>query len=111
LDGEPNMASEVARLDEAISALKTESKAFAGATDYADLISRLDDLIPEDQRSDAPANASEIDRVFHKITTALSAAKRPVVPATDAKRPDLQTPIQDFSTLPAHARMARGYAA
>ncbi len=111
LDGEPDFAAEIARINVDLAALAEESKAFRQSFDYADLLAQLDTLIPEDQRSNAPADASDIDKVFHKITTALAASKRPVVPVTDTAKPSLETPAEDFSSLPPHVRIARGYAA
>lgn len=123
IDGEPDWAAEVARLDTEIkvmaeslapaeSELRTSMKAMEiGDADYAKLIASLDELIPAETKADAPKNLSRMDELMWRVTTAAETLKRPVVPATDAKRPDLQTPTEDFSTLPAHARIARGYAA
>lgn len=111
LDGEPDFGAEITRLHADLAALKEESEALRQSTDYADLIARLDSLVPEDQRTNAPSDASDIDKVFHKITTALAASKRPVVPLTDTARPSLETPAEDLSSLPPHVRIARGYAA
>ncbi len=122
-DGEPDLASEIARLDLDIKALAeqlapTEAELKASIksvemsdADYAKLIADLDGMISDDERSKAPANASRLDQLMWHVTTAANSLKRPTVPATDAKRPTLETPAEDFSTLPAHARMARGYAA
>lgn len=111
LDGEPDLAAEIARLNDTLSTLKADTEALKKSTDYQAVIRQLDSLIPEDQRTEAPANASAIDQVFHKITSALAWAKRPAVPATDTARPNLEIPAEDLSALPPHARMARGYAA
>lgn len=111
LDGEPDLAAEIARLNDALATLQSETKALKHTTDYEAVIRQLDALVPEDQRTEAPANAPAIDKVFHKITSALVWAKRPSVPATDTGRPILETPAEDLSALPLHARMARGYAA
>ncbi|HAV49737.1 MULTISPECIES: hypothetical protein [unclassified Brevundimonas] len=111
IDGKPDVTSEIARIDKALASLEHDSQAFRSSFDYDGLIAELDTLIPEDQRKDAPANASAIDRVFHKMTAALAAAKRPVVPVTDTAKPSLETPAEDLSCLPPHVRIARGYAA
>lgn len=111
LDGEPDLAAEIARLNDALSTLREDTQALKQSTDYEAVMRQLDSLVPEDQRTAPPANASAIDQVFHKITSALAVAKRQSVPATDTSRPTLETPAEDLSALPPHARMARGYAA
>lgn len=111
IDGEPDFSAEIARMNVELADLKERSESFRQSFDYADLIAQLDAITPEDQRSDAPADASNFDKVFHKITTALAAAKRPVVPVTDTTKPSLETPAEDLSSLPPHVRIARGYAA
>ena len=122
-DGEPDFAAEIARLDTDIKALiesitpsDDELKADLDAmqisdADYALLIANLDKLIPAESRADAPKDGSLFDQVMWRVTTAAKAGKAPVVPATDAKRPTLETPAEDLSSLPPHVRIARGYAA
>ena len=108
---EPDFTAEIARIDGTLATMAAESKAFRSSFDYNGLIAELDTLIPEDQRTEAPPNATDMDRVLHKITSALAAAKRPIVPTTDTSRPKLETPAEDVTSLPPHVRIARGYAA
>lgn len=123
LDGEPDLAAEITRIDSDIRALAEslmpsdeQLKADIAAleisdADYASLIANLDQLIPEDALAEAPTSTSRLDQLMWRVTTATKSLTRPRVPGTDDRRPTLETPAEDFSTLPPHVRMARGYTA
>jgi hypothetical protein len=66
--------------------------------------------LSDEARAAIPKDASKMDQVFARITAALADAKRrPVVPETDTAKPVLSPVAPDLSSLPAHARIARGY--
>lgn len=123
LDGEPNLTAEIARLDAEIKALTEqltpsdeELKADMEGLqisdeDYAKLLASLDELISAEDRPAAPTAGPRMDQLMWRVSAAAKAMKRSTVPPTDGKRAALDIPGIDFSALPAHARIARGYRA
>ncbi len=111
LDGEPDLAAEVARVGDTLKDLAEQTKALKDATDYDGLNASLDGLLSEEGRASIPKEGSKLEQIFARITVALAEAKRPVVPVTDTAKPTLSPVTPDLSALPAHARIARGYRA
>lgn len=112
LDGEPDLAAEIVRLDAELKDLAKQNAELERATDLDGLLNSLDELLTPEARASIPKDASKMDQVFARITAALGEAKRrPVVPQTDTTTPSLTPVAPDLSALPAHARMARGYGA
>lgn len=111
LDGEPDLAAEITRLDADLKDLAKETAAIRDKTDLDGLAAQLDEILSEEGRASIPKTGSKMDLVFARVTAALKEAKlKPVVPITDTAKP-AQSPISpNLSALPAHARMARGYA-
>ena len=107
----PDLTAELARLDQELKGLRDAAKAVSAETDYDGLLANLNELIPEEDRAGLSNEGTKIDQVFARVTAALKAAKRPAVPETDTKRASLTPKSEDLSDLPAHVRMARGYAA
>lgn len=109
-DGEPDMAAEIARLEADLKSLTDQTKAMADATDYDAISAGLDAMLSEEVRASIPTSGSKMEQLFARVTAAIAENKRnPVVPETDVKRPSLSPAHVDFTTLPAHARIAAGY--
>lgn len=110
VDGEPDLASEIARLDASLKELRDHTQSLETTTDYDQLHAKLDELLTDEARAAIPSDTSKLDQVFAKITAVLREARRtPKVPETDTQRPPLSPPPADFASLPAHARIAAGY--
>lgn len=109
LDGEPDLAAEIARFDATVKELAEQVKASQAAIDFEGIQAGLDSLLGDEARASVPATGSKMDQVFARITAALAEAKRPNVPVTDTAKPTLAPVAPDLSALPAHARIARGY--
>lgn len=109
-ENDGDLSAELAALRDDLKALKDQTAALMSEAEYDVLIASLDGLIPEAERASLPSTGSKRDQAHARIVAALAATKRPVVPATDTKRPALTPPVEDIYALPAHARIARGYA-
>lgn len=109
ITSEPGFAAELASLQESLKTLPDEIANLNAGIDYDALAAQLEELIPEAYRASLPTGGSRLDRIFHRVTAALTAAKRPQVPETDTTRPRLTPAPADFSSLPVHARIAAGY--
>lgn len=121
-DGEPDLQAEVARLNAELAELTKQMPSAddlaeltrnlgPSASEYDALIASLRDLVTEDEAANAPKDASRLDTVMWFVGRAAEQAKRPKVPATDTTKPALGAVEPDLSTLPPHARIARGYRA
>jgi hypothetical protein len=133
IDGEPDLASEIARLDKDLEGLAelmpsneeieatfaeitpsdADLAAFAAPSDadLAELASSLKAMLSDKDRASAPKDKSPFDQIQWMVL-ALSKDQqhaKPVVPVTDTSKPALTPSTPDFSTMAAHARMARGY--
>lgn len=109
LDGEPDLAAEIARLDEAVKALAETGATLDHETDFDGLSAKLDELLSEEGRKALPKAGSRVDQIFARITAVLAENKRNPVPETDTRRPPLGHMNADYSSLPVHARIAAGY--
>ena len=114
-DGEPDFAAEIARLEEAMKDVPAQIEALNrkldSEIDYEGLEKTFDGMLSEKDLAGLPTSGSRMDRLFYRIVAIAEAAKRPVVPATDTKRPSLTPAPADLSSLPAYARIAAGYGA
>lgn len=92
-----------------LAVLAAENARFDATFDYTSLSASLDELLSDEARANLPSGGSEMDRIFYRVTAALTESKRPVVPVTDTSKPTLAPVAPDLSALPAHTRIARGY--
>ena len=122
IDGEPDFASEIARLDQSLKDLAalmpsaeeieaTLAEIAPSDAELAELATSLDALLSDEDRAGAPKDRSRFDQIQWMVTAISNDQRRtkPVVPVTDTHKPALTPSTPDFSTMPAHARMARGY--
>ncbi|MGA0546412.1 hypothetical protein ACO2Q1_14160 [Brevundimonas sp. VNH65] len=105
-----DLSAELAALRDDLKSIREEAAALMNDADYDGLIGSLEEFIPEGDRVSLPSTGSKRDQVYARIVAALKASQRPVVPPTASKRPPLSPPAEDIFALPAHARIARGYA-
>lgn len=104
-----DLTADIARLDAELKSLREATRTAISDDDLGDLITQLEDMIPEGERAKLPTSGSREHQFFSRINAVLKTQKAPRVPETDTKRPALTTPSTDYTDLPAHARIAAGY--
>ena len=104
-----DLTADIARLDAELKSLRETTKTEMSDADLGDLITQLEEMIPEGERAKLPASGSREHQIFSRINAVLKTKNAPRVPDTDTQRPALTTPSADYTGLPAHARIAAGY--
>ena len=105
-----DLTEDLAQLKAELQTLRDQTETMRADNDVDGLIGNLTALIPEADRAALPTEGTAFNRLFAHVTAALKAAKTPAVPTTDTTRPPTTPGPDDFTKLPAHARMALGYA-
>ena len=105
-----DLTDDLAQLKAELQTLRDQTDAMRAESNVDGLIENLTTLIPEADRAALPTEGTAFNRLFTHVTAALKAAKTPAVPTTDTTRPPTTPGPDDFTKLPAHARMALGYA-